>query len=230
MKELGLNEEIALYQESQEVRRELGRVTLFAFVGPSGSGKDSIMNYLEESMPNRFAKVVGDTSRRRRKGEIDGRTYHFRTKKDMRDDLTAHNFVQVAPGSLGDFYGTRPGQYPIDKNAMMAVQARVMSKFSQLGFGRLLWLHIVPHSDEAWQQWQIGQGQSKDDERERLEEAISSYSLSLINRDTYYVLNDEIADAANRVVQISEGRRPADEQLAKKTATKNLDALKLRRQ
>lgn len=229
MKDLGQKEALALYRPADEIKQKLGEITLWAFVGPYGSGKDSVMDFLQAYMPSRFARVVGDTTRSPRKGEKKGVTYNFRTKKEMIEDLNEGRFVQVAPGTIGNFYGTRPDQYPVGKIAMMAIQAAEMENFQSLGFKEVKWLLIVPRSDEDWQQWQSGNIQSPEDKKQRDDEAIRSYTLSLTNASTRYVLNDEIEKAAQRVIRLSDGRKIPDETLAKSTAHRNLSALKRRR-
>lgn len=228
MSELGFEEEQALYQPREEVLQSLEMVSLWAFVGPFGSGKDSIMSWLEQHRPHQFAKVIGDTSRPPREGEVDGITYHFRQKSDMLKDLQAGRFVQVAPGFVGDFYATRPEQYPTDKIAMKTVQARVIPTFQSLGFKEVRPLLIVPHSDDAWRSWQSDRRHNSKDQQEREAEAIQSYTLSLTDSTTRYILNDEIEKAGQRIVRLADGQNPPDEVKAKQIAVHNLEALKER--
>src|SRR5581483_8240726 len=108
-------EDIALYEAPLEILEKLGAVTLYAMVAPYGSGKDSIIDWLVTYRPDKFAPIVGDTSRPPRPGETEGVEYHFRTEAEMIEDLHASRFVQVAPGFAGNFYGTRPEQYPTDR-------------------------------------------------------------------------------------------------------------------
>lgn len=226
MREPGLTEELHFYEPSPEVQRQIGEIVLYAVVGPSGSGKDSVMDHLAENWPDRFGRVVGDASRRPRKGEVDGQTYHFRTKDEMAKDLLAQRYVQVAPGSLGNFYGTRISEYPKDKISLMAIQARVMQGLNSLGFKRLVWLQLVPKSHDDWLNWQQNHDHTAEDTSERLEEGADSYTKALLNRDAYFILNDSIDDAAARIVQVADGRRPADERDAREIAVNNMEALK----
>lgn len=228
MKEIGLAEELAFYEPSPEVMQRLGEVSLYAFVGPSGSGKDSIMNWLAEHMPHRFARVVGDASRPPREGEKNGVTYHFRNLKAMKRDLMARRFVQVVPGFNDNFYATRPEQYPTDKIAMMAIQARAIPEFRKLGFKKLMRLLIVPYSDEAWQEWSQVHKYDERERKERTIEAIESYAKSLTDPLTRYILNDQVDKAAYQVIKVAGAERLEDESKAKKAAVANLQALKTR--
>lgn len=228
MNKLGLLEDLALYEPAPAVLQKLSEVVLYAIVAPYSSGKDSIIDWLEDNRPHQFARVVGDTSRLPRPGEIDGTTYHFRSKTEMVDDLRNGRFVQAVPGFMNNFYATRPEQYPTDKIAVKPIQAREMAKFERLGLKEVKWLQIVPYSDEAWQVWQSRRTYKAKDQHQRDIEAIQSYTLSLVNQSTYFILNDEIEKAAQRVTQITIGRRPDDEVEARRIATCNLEILKKR--
>lgn len=223
------DEELKLYEALEEVLREIGEVAVYGFVGPYNSGKDSIMSYLAVHRPDLFARIVGDTNREKRKDDIEGVTHHFRDTEAMVGDLHNQRFVQVAPSTLpGIFYATRPEQYSKDKIGMKAIYAREMANFRRLGFKEVKWLQIVPYSDEVWRQWQGMRKLKAKDRAQRDNEAIQSYTLALTNKDTYFVLNEEIEKAAQRVIQIAQDKRPADEPWAKQIAVRNLEAQKRR--
>lgn len=224
-----LSEELALYKASPQVLKKMGEVVLYAIVAPYGSGKDSIINWLLTNRPDKFASVVGDASRPPRKGEIDGADYHFRSKNAMADDLQNGRFVQVVPGFMGNFYATRPQQYPTDKIALKPIQAREMSNYKRLGLKDLKWLQIVPHSDEAWLDWQGQRIYEPQEQDERNQEAIQSYTLSLVNQHTLFILNDEIENASERILRVAEGQTLPDAAKARSIAVRNLEALKNRR-
>ena len=50
---------------------------LIALFGPSGAGKDTILNYIVEKYPEQFNKIVSYTTRAKRENEIDGVDYYF---------------------------------------------------------------------------------------------------------------------------------------------------------
>ena len=53
-------------------------------LGPSGVGKDTIINMLLEKYPEIFYKLPSYTTRDIRKGEIDGKDYFFITKEEFK--------------------------------------------------------------------------------------------------------------------------------------------------
>jgi guanylate kinase len=78
--------------------------------GPSGVGKDTIINALRERDHEReYHYVVTCTTRARRPGEIDGVSYHFLTRETFAAWRAAGEFLE-ANEVHGNWYGT-----PIDE-------------------------------------------------------------------------------------------------------------------
>ena len=73
-------------------------------VGPSGVGKDTVMQKVFEKHPNKFKKGVTHTSRKMRPGEKEGFNYYYVSKEEflkLKDNggLVEHNFYN------GNYYG-----------------------------------------------------------------------------------------------------------------------------
>jgi len=73
--------------------------------GPSGCGKSTLLNKLFQEFPNAFGFSVSHTTRQPRKGEENGKHYHFTTKQLMQEEIKEGNFVEHAQFS-GNMYGT----------------------------------------------------------------------------------------------------------------------------
>ena len=76
----------------------------YIFVGPSGVGKDTLVDRLCSEFGVRF--LVGYTSRKPREGEVDGEKMHFRTEAEMRAMYGMNQFI-VPTVYCGNYYGTR---------------------------------------------------------------------------------------------------------------------------
>ena len=78
--------------------------------GPSGVGKDTIINALRERDHEReYHYVVTCTTRARRPGEIDGVNYHFLSRETFAAWRAAGEFLE-ANEVHGNWYGTPRGQ------------------------------------------------------------------------------------------------------------------------
>ncbi|MGD0355790.1 MAG: guanylate kinase [Dehalococcoidia bacterium] len=71
--------------------------------GPSGVGKDAVIDAIMGGNRN-FYHIVTATTRKRRPGEVDGVDYHFITKAEFRRKITAGEFLEYAE-VYGNYYG-----------------------------------------------------------------------------------------------------------------------------
>jgi len=71
--------------------------------GPSGVGKDTIMNQIMD----KFSKVVTHTTRAMREGEVDGQSYFFTTVEKFVEGIKNNEFVEYVNLFSGKYYGTK---------------------------------------------------------------------------------------------------------------------------
>ena len=81
-----------------------GQGRLFVLSGPSGVGKDSVLEALFQRMTG-VARSVSATTRAPRTGEIDGKDYHFITRTQFEADIEKGMFLEYAEYA-GNLYGT----------------------------------------------------------------------------------------------------------------------------
>ena len=77
---------------------------LFIIAAPSGCGKTSLVKALIERSKN-LSVSVSYTTRKARKGEINGENYHFVSKDTFAHMITNNDFVEYAE-VFGNMYGT----------------------------------------------------------------------------------------------------------------------------
>lgn len=195
-----LPELVAKYQPSAEVLRKIGSISLLMIIGPSGSGKTTLINNLN------LPYVASDTSRPPRLGESDGIDYHFHTDyESLQQKIINGDFVQVAVGSGGDFYGTKASSYPDSGMAVMAVMADVIPIFRQLGFGQTTSAFIAPPSFSEWQRRMGDHQLTKDQLKKRLHEARRSFNFALDDKQTHLILNDHLEAAQLQLENLIKG-------------------------
>lgn len=78
---------------------------LFLIVGPSGSGKGTVIHELRDKYPG-FVYPVSYTTREPREGEVDGDVYHFISKERFKEMIEADEFLEYAVVHGDNYYGT----------------------------------------------------------------------------------------------------------------------------
>ena len=68
---------------------------LFVISGPSGVGKDTILNQMKKIYPSNHY-VVTVTTRKKRINEIDGKDYFFVTNEKFQDMIDSNEFLEWA--------------------------------------------------------------------------------------------------------------------------------------
>jgi guanylate kinase len=74
-------------------------------IGPSGSGKGTLLEILKEKHPEIFFPISA-TTRKPRPNENNGETYYFLTKEDFLKKRKNNEFLEYAEVHGGNFYGT----------------------------------------------------------------------------------------------------------------------------
>ncbi|HEX5166412.1 MAG TPA: guanylate kinase [Thermomicrobiales bacterium] len=83
--------------------RAVARPRLFVISGPSGVGKDTVIDELRGRLPE-FHFAVTATTRERRPGEMHGVHYFFMSVEDFHAELASGEFVESAE-VYGNWYG-----------------------------------------------------------------------------------------------------------------------------
>lgn len=73
--------------------------------GPSGSGKSTLLRRLLSEHKDKFAFTVSHTTRQPRKGELNGREYHFVDRDEMIKMIGQNDFVEYTQFA-NNYYGT----------------------------------------------------------------------------------------------------------------------------
>lgn len=78
---------------------------LFLIVGPSGSGKGTVIKALQQKYKG-FFYPISYTTREPREREKDGESYHFITKEKFKQMIAEDDFLEYAVVHSDNYYGT----------------------------------------------------------------------------------------------------------------------------
>jgi guanylate kinase len=216
-----LPELIRTYQTPPEVLEQISNIELLMVIGATGVGKTSIIKRLG------FPFVPADTTRPIRPEEIDGSDYFFRTDyEQLVTEIKNRHFVQVAIGPAGDFYGTRANVYPQVGLAVYAVVADVVPFFRTLGFNETISAYITPPTFLEWMDRMDRHNVETDQLGQRLEEAKRSFNFAINDKQTHFILNDDLDKAVYQTKMLINGNvnsaREAKARQAAETIYKDL--------
>lgn len=181
--------EFAQYQQSDDILERMQEVPLVGVVGPTNAGKTTLMEYAQAQDPM-LHLVVSDTSRPPRDQEIDGQQYYFRTLASMEQVARNGDYATVAPSSTGDLYATSPDEYDQYGRPMMAILSSAMPMFRRV-FPNMLTIVVLPPSYDIW----IDRMANRNKREARMAEAAESLSFALKDKQSVYVVNDDLEAA-----------------------------------
>jgi guanylate kinase len=221
---------LANYTPSEEAKALLAKLPLVLFVGPTSSGRNTIIYELVKS--GRYHFIVSDTTRQPRmhngKLEENGGPYWFRAEADVLHDLEAGQFIeaaiihnqQVSGMSMRELVAaTDKGKIAVHE--MEVAGAHTIHAVKPDG----IFLFIISPSFNEWQARMQSRGSLPEEEvRRRMQSAVDEITVAL-ERDYYhFVVNDTFIDTAQRIDDIISGKPQSDEVqiAARQTAEKLL--------
>jgi len=180
---------------------ELGLLVVIS--GPSGVGKGTVRKALFEMTNHNLYYSISMTTRKPRVGERDGIDYIFTDEKDFKKRINQNKFLEHAE-FVGQFYGT-----PIDKVKEMLLRGNEVvleievegAKQVREKMPEAVFIFIAPPSRKVLYDRLLSRGtESKETIIERMEKAEREFKLA--HTYDYIVVNDEVANAADRIMAI----------------------------
>ena len=180
---------------------------LLVVSGPSGAGKGTICQILREQLPD-LGFSISVTTRQPRVGEVDGKSYFFKTVPEVQEMIAKGELLEYAE-VYGNYYGT-PRKYVMDllqsgHDVLLEIDIQGALQIKER-FPEGVFVFIVPPSlDELSARIYKRGTDSEEVIKRRMASAASE--LTYAAKYDYIIVNDIATKAANKVLTIMEAER-----------------------
>ncbi len=175
---------------------------LIVISGPSGAGKDTIVEKVLKKDKNTWLSVSA-TSRKIRKGEKEGVNYFFLTKDEFEERIEDGYFLEYAMYA-DNYYGT-PKEEIIKKldaglDVILVIEIEGAKKIKEL-VPEALFIFIMPPSEKILLKRLSGR-QTEDKEKIIKRFNLAYQEMNEVTKYNYVVVNDELDEAVSKVLAI----------------------------
>ncbi|HVS48258.1 MAG TPA: guanylate kinase [Candidatus Dormibacteraeota bacterium] len=178
------------------------RGLLIVISGPSGVGKDTLIQRLLEFDPN-LRYSVSCTTRAPRPGEVDGVNYTFLSREQFEKLIEERAFLEYATYD-GNLYGTLTERVESARNAGHDVVLKIEVQGAELVRAKApdgVFIFVVPPSTRELQRRQeLRNSESSRDMASRRK--IAEVEMTYASRYDHVVVNDDLERAAAEVLAI----------------------------
>lgn len=173
--------------------------------GPSGVGKGTVREILMKDKSLNLVYSISMTTRKPRKGEVEGREYFFTSSENFEKDIQEHELLEYAR-FVNNYYGT-PKKFVVSnleegRNVLLEIETTgattVMENAKDVDYVSIFLL--PPSFEELKQRIKNRSTESEEVISERLEKAHKEMKLKKLYN--YRVINDVPENAAKRIADI----------------------------
>ena len=177
--------------------------TLVVISGPSGAGKDTIINEVIKKEKINAWVSISMTSRPLRGNEVDGKDYFFVTKEEFEDNIKKGNFLEYAKYN-DNYYGTPKNKIEDYLNkgidVILNIEIQGALQIKEL-IKDALFIFIMPPSMEELKRRLINRG--TDSSEKILSRFKTAYhEINDVTKYNYVVVNDDLDKAVDKVEAI----------------------------
>lgn len=179
--------------------------TLFVISGPSGVGKGTLVKQIGKVMPE-LAVSISCTTREPRKGEVNGREYHFMNREEFERRIREGDFLEYDE-HFGNYYGT-PKSFVIEavKHKSVVLEIDVVGALNAKealkdSVENIVLIFVDPPDLKTLIERLKGRSSESEEElNARL--ARVEYELSLKDQYDYILVNDDLSAATARLKEM----------------------------
>lgn len=183
---------------------KLKKGCLIVFSGPSGAGKDTILNKIMGEKEN-LKLSVSHTTRSPREGEINGKNYYFVSKQEFIKMAENGEMLEYAT-YCGNYYGTSAVkvQDELEKGNDVILEIEVQGAEQVMKkVPEVLSIFILPPSLSELKKRLKNRGTDSEEViNRRVKEA--EKEIALAHNYDYVIINDDIEKSAKKVLKIIE--------------------------
>jgi len=188
-----------------KTRRGVGGGIAFVVCGPSGAGKNSVIERVMQILPG-LSYSVSYTTRPRRSGEVNGKDYYYITHQEF-DRLVSEGEMVEHVTYLGDQYGTSRAQicevFSRGKDVILNIDvegAKALKGSGLLDFS-VVYVFLTPSSLAILGERLQTRG-TEDDREIRARLTVAAQEMETLPLFDYLVVNDELDIAVDELRSI----------------------------
>ena len=207
------------YSPSDTVKNLVRNARILFIVGPSGTGKNTVIEKL--SKDSRFHEIITATTRSPRLNhgvmEKDGEIYHFVSVKEFEEMVKKGELVEYAFVHNQNYYGTPVKEFEIsnreNKIAIADVEVNGVNSFLKINPDTKT-IFLLPPDLETLLSRVFKRDQAVENKKDlidRLKTSIDEYNIALSTHNYIFVVNDDLNRALDEINQILDGNIPPQE-------------------
>ncbi|PTV96103.1 guanylate kinase [Halanaerobium saccharolyticum] len=175
---------------------------LFVLSGPSGVGKNTVLDKLFKNFEG-VSYSVSATTRERREGEVEGEDYFFISEAEFKEIEAEDGFIESAVVH-GHYYGT-PKKFvdqKLDEGEDIILEIDTQgAKQVREKYPEAIYIFLVPPSLEELEN-RLDKRGSESDKSKNLRLKNARQELKEVHKYDYEVINDSLSDAVREIKKI----------------------------
>ena len=188
-----------------EMRTGIGNGLAIVVTGPSGAGKNSVIDLVMAQLPG-LVYSVSYTSRPKRPNEMDGEDYVFVSEEEFLQRIEAEDFLEHVT-YLDDHYGTSRSQIEnfiaLGSDVILNIEVEGAKTLQQkdLGETKVIYVFLTPSSMEELEA-RLQKRNTEDEPKIQRRLEVAKREMAALPYFDYLVINDDLDTAVRELMSI----------------------------